>query len=292
MCCHRPSYPPPQPSSFHFVYNSSPTYWDSILGLSASYPNVTFVGQAPATGVSRDRWVAYVSYRSNPQPTAADINRLLVDPATAPTFVMVEELHDAASQAYFIALANEMRTRYPQWAGRWGAFLSFGNYPVLQDGINALLDANAIISLELYPSKASYCAAGSTGGARDIWLSEQFIGNASLGRLNWLLARRAGRGSQSYITPLFGVGDVLVGETNGAIFLDRMFYVWATRTGHRNMILAANGGPGAYKWQTVAETPAGYGINNTSRDLAFAQSFQHYSVAGLTTSRLGPVPCP
>ena len=85
---------------------------------------------------------------------------------------------------------------------------------------------------------------------------------------------------------------MLAGDTNAAVFIDRMFYVWMTRTGQPSMISAGNGGPGAYKWQDVAKTDLGYGVGNTSRDLAWAESFDHYAVQGLASSRLGPVSCP
>jgi hypothetical protein len=288
----QPEYPAPAPASFHFAFPSSPNHWDAIASLSMTYPSVAFVAQNKPDFVTPDRWAAYLSYRSDPPPTAADIDALFADPVDGPRYVMLEELHDGESEAFFLAIANDMKTSYPQWAGRWGVFIGFGDYPVWADGIDALLAADAILSLELYPSQSEYCAAGPTGGARDIWLSEQFKGNASIGRLDWLVARRALQNSESFITPLFGVGDVLLDGNSPAVFLDRMFYVWMTRTDHAAMISAENGGPGAYKWQDVAETPLGYGVGNTSRDLAFAESFAHYSVAGLTSSRLGPVPCP
>jgi hypothetical protein len=280
------------PSSFHFVYPGSPAHSDAILALSQSQPGIVFVSTNKPPGLPPDRWAAYRSYRSNPQPTAADINALLVDPATAPRFVMLEELHNRASGEYFVRVSNEMRTRYPQWAGRWGAFVGYANYPVLADGLDALLRADAVLSLELYPRQSQYCASAQTAGERDIWLAEQFAGNARIGRIRWLMKRREMHGSRSFVTPLFGVGDVLLDGRKPAVFLDRIFYVWKTRSGFPSMIAAANGGPGAYKWQNVEETALKYGVGNTSRDLAFAQSYQHYSVQGATNSRLGQVPCP
>ncbi len=279
------------PGGFHFVFQSSLPYWDAILDLSQTTENVLFVAGTKPAQVAHDRWVAYLSYRSNPRPTAADVNALLSAPE-APRFVMFEELHDSTSQAFFVALANELRTQYPQWAGRWGVFVGYGNYRAWQPALDALLRANAIIALELYPEKPAYCASSPTVAGRDLWLANQFKGTAAVGRLDFLLARRAALGSASFISPLLGVGDVLLGDTHAAIFLDRIFYVWATRTGYRRMILATHGGPGAYKWQTVTETPLRYGITSTARDDQFVASFAHYSAAGLTRSRLGPVNCP
>jgi hypothetical protein len=280
------------PVSFHFVFQSSLRYWDAVLGLVQTRDEALLVSQNKPPQINSNRWVAYLSYRSNPRPTAATIHALLSDPQHAPRMVMLEELHDRASAELFAELATAMRTQYPQWEGRWGVFVSYANYPLLATGIDAMLRANAVLALQLYPRKSAYCASASTAGARDVWLAEQIVGNASLGRLRWLLARREGLGSKSRISPLLGVGDVLLGDSNAAIFLDRIFYVWVTRTGYRNLILAANGGPGAYKWQSVAETPERYGVTSDARDEQFAASFAHYSVAGKTRSRLGPVSCP
>jgi hypothetical protein len=58
-----------------------------------------------------------------------------------------------------------------------------------------------------------------------------------------------------------------------------------TRSGYPSIISLQNGGPGAWKWD-------GPYVSSTSRDLAFAQSFEHYVVQGKSSSRLGPVSCP
>ncbi|MBP6628040.1 MAG: hypothetical protein KA297_01340 [Kofleriaceae bacterium] len=291
-CCTRPSYPAPGPASFHFVFQQGPSYWDAIVPMAQANPAVILLAQNQPPQVPPSSWAAYLSYRRPQQPTAAEVNRLLIDPATAPRFVMFEELHDTTSQDYFVALADELRTRYPQWAGRWGVFLTYGNYPRLAAGIDALLRADAAIGLQLYPRKADYCASASSAGGRDVWLAEQFSGSATVGRLAWIMQRRAALGSRSEITPLFGVGDTLAGVSSAAVFIDRMFYVWATRTSYRSLLLAARGGPGAYKWQDVADTAEGYGVGSAARDQQFAASYQHYAVDGRIDSRLGPVSCP
>jgi len=290
VCCARPRYPAAGPAAFHFIDADEATYWDAIAAIAAQNPALLFVSSNKPDVIPPEQWAAYLSYRHDPPPTAQDINALLVDPVDGPRMVMLEELHNDESEAFFVALANEMRTGYPQWQGRWGVFVGFADYPLLGDGIDAILQANALLSLELYPRQSEYCGGGSNGGERDIWLAEQFAGNAALGRLNWLVARRELYGSTSEITPLFGVGDVLLDGNGPSVFLDRMFYVWVTRTDHAGLLAASRGGPGAYKW--TPPTPLGYGVGNTSRDLAFAESFAHYSELGLTSSRLGPVDCP
>jgi hypothetical protein len=271
--------------AFHFVTQSSPWHWDSILAAAgASGSNVVLVSSVQPPQVSAAQWAAYRSYRNEPQPTADDVAALL-DAGAA--YVMLEELRDDDSARFFVALANDLRARFPQHAGRWGAFVAFGHYARWTAAIDALLDADAVLSLELYPRASEYCASGATGGARDAWLARTLDGDASVARVKWLVARRANRGSASVITPLLGVGDVLLDVAPPAKFLDRVFYVWATRMAHPELLAGA----GAYKWQRVAETPLGYGVSNTSRDLAFTKSVEHYVTSGARTSRLGPVPC-
>lgn len=281
--------PPTAGVALHFVDPDSEPHWDSILALAADNPAIRFVGNHRPPQVQPCQWAAYLSYRSDPQPTAADIDALLGGDEP-PSLVMLEELHDATSEAFFVAIATTMREQYPQWAGRWGGFVGFGDYPLLGAGVDALLQADAVLSLELYPRGSEYCAAGPGSDARDGWLAAQFAGNAQTGRMNWLVARREHWGSHSVLSPLFGVGDVLLDVDARAVFLDRMFFVWVTQTDHATLLDAAHGGPGAYKW--TPPTPLGYGVGNTSRDLAFSQSYTHYGVDGRTDARLGEVACP
>ena len=65
-----------------------------------------------------------------------------------------------------------------------------------------------------------------------------------------------------------------------------MFYVWVTRTDHADLFTLADGypGPGAYKWDDPS-------MSNTSRDLAFEESYEHYVVTGDHTSMDGQVDC-
>ena len=151
--------------------------------------------------------------------------------------------------------------------------------------VDALLDAHALIAVEMYPTRDAYCASGSTSAARDTWLAAHYRGDATRARFPWLVQRRSARASASHLSVVFAVGDDFVGATQGAVYLDRLMFVWATRSQHRWAILVDNGGPGAWKWDAPH-------VGNTSRDAAFAASYQHYAVAGATSSRLGPVPCP
>jgi hypothetical protein len=183
-----------------------------------------------------------------------------------------------------------MREVYPELAGRWGIYLVHGvnvGYPNLQPAIDEALLAGAALVPEMYPARSQYCAAGETALARDLWLADYFRGSRGAfpqGRFHWLMQRRQALGSPSAIAPIFGVTDTFQDGAQPARFLDRMFFVWATRSGYRSVLLAEHGGPGAYKWQLSSTT-------NSSRDLAFAASYRHYSVEGSVASRLGLVPC-
>ncbi len=88
------------------------------------------MGREKPEQITSAQWAGYLSYRSEPQPTAADVDALLSsdDP---PRVVMIEELHNQESAAFIAALADALRVDYPQWQGRWGAFIGFGHYALL-----------------------------------------------------------------------------------------------------------------------------------------------------------------
>jgi hypothetical protein len=277
------------PNGHHIVHIDDVWAWDSILALADADlgPMITSQNKPPA--LAWERWARniHTSWYATGEEMADAIDAILSPPGAAPMKVLIDEL-SSGSLAQVEACALRMAAVYPQWAGRWGAYVVNGTnvaYPGLNPAIDALLDADALIAVEMYPAQSAYCAAGAGAGDRDVWLGEWFRGTSTQGRFHWLNERRTARGSSSQLSVLFGVTDTYMNGAAPAVFLDRMFYVWATRTGHRWAILQANGGPGAWKWDQPY-------MSNTSRDLAFAESFQHYSVAGLTTSRLGQVSCP
>jgi len=279
--------PPPGPSSFHTVTHHNPATWNSILGLGQ---NVMIAAQNPQAGVQASRWARNIHTSHYTTPTAmADAMHLSFTQAGGPAAILIDEAK-TATQGYIKQVADRMRAVYPQWNGRWGAYLVNGpaiSYPNLTAVIDALLDADAIIVAEMYPYRSAYCQSGGTTAGRDQWLGDFFHGSRGafpMGRFHWLMQRRKSRGSASHVTVVFGVTDKFAGATAAAKFIDRMFYVWITRSGYPATISLQNGGPGAWKWDVSA-------VGNTSRDLAFVESFQHYVVAGRTSSRLGPA-CP
>ena len=292
ICCKRPAYPSAGVFGFHVVTKWNTYAWDSILALAKSNPKVIIASQNPQAGVAYTSWARNIHPTQFATPTAmADaMHKAFVTNVNSPRVILIDELK-STTQPYIKAVADRMRTVYPQWKGRWGAYLVNGtavSYPSLAAGIDALLMAGAIIVPEMYPHKSSYCKSGTSAGARDKWLGEFFRGSGGAfpqGRFHWLVQRRTYRKSASALPIVFGVTDSFVGGSGASVFIDRMFYVWVTRSGYPGTISLANGGPGAWKWDHPA-------MSNTSRDLAFAQSYQHYVVQGKKTSRLGQVKCP
>lgn len=271
------------------MHRDHPAHWDAIESLAQRYEGVVVASQNRPTAVPATRWARTLHTSTQPDGAslARSVNAALVA-VDAPRVVMIDELN-GETVSFVRDFAEAMRQRYPQWQGRWGAFTT-----VFSEGlpaVDALLRAGAYIAVERYIDQRWYCAQGSNGGARDIALARFFDGDESLARYHWLVLRRAALSSTSPLSVLFGVTDRYMNGTDPAIFLDRMFYVWATRTRHPEAIGIGNGSAGAWKWDPNAP-PGGFGTANTSRDLAFAQSVEWYGVRGLRTSQRGPVPCP
>lgn len=307
ICCQRPADPPLWPASFQIVHKDFYTHWDAIDGLGARLPYVLIASQNRPAQVPALRWSQNITteygydegmlvpFHSGAE-IAAFIHRMLQKGEAGPRFVMIDELRDGvgtSTQTLVHDCAVELATRYPQWRGRWGAYVVNGPhvaYTGLNDdgkpAIDALLDAGAILAAEMYARRVDYCNAGSTTAARDAWLADFFHGSRGSfpqARFHWLAQRKVARRSTSQLSILFGVTDGYMTGTGPAVFLDRMFYVWRTRSGYPSVLLPNGGGVGSWKWQDQSPT---------SRDLAFAQSFEHYVVQGRTNSLKGAVSCP
>lgn len=302
-CCAVPPQPTLVPNGFHLLHKDFFTSWDSILTLAQTHAGPLLASQNKPDQIGYEKWAqvitteygvrdgAIISF-ANGQDMASFIHSMLVRGIGGPARVMIDELRsDTKDRVHDCAQA--MRAKYPQWAGRWGAFVVHGNavgYPNLNTdptpAIDALLDAQAIIFPEMYASRADYCASGATASVRDQWLEDFFRGSQGAfpqGRFQWLAQRKTSRNSQSQLGILFGVTDTYMTGVNPGVFLDRMFYVWRNRSGYPSTLLSSNGGPGSWKWHDQSPT---------SRDELYRQSFEHYAVAGMTTSRLGQVTCP
>ncbi len=288
LCCDRSVYPAVAPHSFHIIDRDDVYSWDAIRTIAERDVPPLICSQNKPKDLDHSHWASKINatWYANGQAMAEAIHGQLQDPDTTPQVVMIDELRSDTEDLVYEA-SEYMRTVYPQWNGRWGAFLVHGgsvSYANLNPAIDSLFDAQAHVVPEIYPSQSSYCAAGSSDSARDAWLVDFIDGTSSLARMNWLLARRTHRGSSSHISVLFGVIDAYMDGTYPAWFLDRMFYVFVAQTDNPSLISAANGGPGAYKWDDPS-------MSNTSRDLAFYESYEHYVTGGSTSSREGSVNC-
>jgi hypothetical protein len=176
---------------------------------------------------------------------------------------MIDELAGGRGLVPKIAdAARRLRTRRPDLRGLWGAFVGSGPRtaytafnPPDAPAIDELLRADATLTLEFYPRYSAYCASATTVSGRDQWMADFFRGESGKfpqPRLRWLAARRRRLGSASRLTVLFPTTDVspldYLGRNEPADYLDRMFHVWATRSGFRGLMLAENGGIGTYEW--------------------------------------------
>jgi hypothetical protein len=288
LCCDRSVYGSTGPHSFHIIDRADIYAWDSARAIAESNDATLICSQNRPDDLAHAYWAQKINatWYANGQSIADAIHTALSQGEASPRMVMIDELNSSTIDLIAEA-ATVMNEQYPQWVGRWGAFIVNGtavSYARLNPAIDALFEAQATMGVELYVRQSEYCASGSTAGARDVWLAEFYNGSSSLARMNWLMARRAYKGSSSHISVLFGVADTYMNGTNPGVFLDRMFYVFLTRTYHDWMISMENGGPGAWKWDDPA-------MSNTSRDASFAASYGHYVVNGSQRSRLGQVSC-
>ncbi|MBM4374727.1 MAG: hypothetical protein FJ095_06555 [Deltaproteobacteria bacterium] len=303
QCCFVAPPPPLVPSSFQIVHKDFLTSWDSILPLAQVNEYVLIASQNKPEQVTFAQWAQNITSEygvadgqvvpfASGEDLAKFIHAQFQKGASAPRRLMIDELRSNTKDRIHDA-AVVMAQKFPQWRGRWGAYLVHGlavGYPSLNDGatpaIDALLDAGATLSAEMYPSRSTYCKAGASAGERDQWLADFYHGSQGAfpqGRFHWLMQRKVSRKSDSQLTLLFGVVDTYMDGAGPAVFLDRMFYVWRQKSGYPNVLLPGGGGVGAWKW---------HDLSPSSRDLAFAQSFDHYVVKGNTTSLKGQVDCP
>lgn len=290
LCCDRSVYPAPEPAAFHIIDRDDTYSWDAALTLVSTWDGPLICSQNQPSGVDVLDWAQKINatWYATGDELADAVHAALVPTENHPRMVMIDELNSNTIDLVDAA-ALRMATVYPQWRGHWGAFLVNGesvHFANLQPAVDDLLDAGAAISVEFYPAQSTYCASGDNAGERDIWLAGFYGGDSSIARFNWLRERRDDRSSPSDLSVIFGVTDTYMDGTYPAWFLDRMFYAWVTRTEHADLFTRTAGGvgPGAYKWDDPA-------MSNTSRDLAFYESYEHYVVNGDDDSLAGQVEC-
>lgn len=207
-----------------------------------------------------------------------------------PKYVMVDELR-GNTVAIFAEFVEAMKD-YRHLDGKWGIYLVNGtnvDYSSFRSIIVDAMKMGAIIAPEYYAYAHHYRDSHPTNvGFRDQWLSDFFTGKGGYGfnnrnRLNYLvdLHRQYGEANGSRIAPLFGVADKFLSSARyPAQFLDRMFYVFKTRTGHSHLLEPH--GPGSWVWDNKR-------VSTSGRDSQFMQSVDWYVRQGRRNSRMGQV---
>lgn len=296
VCCDRPDLAPVGPNSYHYSDRDDPDFWDGILGLADQGAMICTQNRPDA--VPPERWCRLISgdYMSADEIVATIHHAFQTDPEK-PAKVMIDEIEESSKDKLTV-VAETLRDHYPQYAGRWGAFIMNEDpscspcYGTKEAAVNAFLSANAVLAAEMYIGRGAYCSCGGTCagttsyGPRDIWLADFFAGDmVNRKKFAWLVQRRGELGSSSQLSVLFITVDGSVGTSDAYIFIDRMFYIWVTRSGFRSFLLASNGGAGAYKWQYL-NNDGNVAVSSPNRDNLFADSFRHYCLdPGSTTSR-------
>lgn len=263
-----------------------------LAGTNANLP----AGITSSTKYAR---IVLVSSSMTPQQLAGSVTSAMADPNL---FVAINEISSAANVT---GTANTLIAQAaaiigPGYANRWGAYIAYGsassgpNFQPFTAAIDAVYANHGRLLPELYAGYAGYftsCSGCTNDGQRDISLNSRFFSGA--GKLSWLMQRKPA-GSQSQVHPIFAVGNTVLtsaNDTNNARFLDRLFYVFVTRSGYRWLALNAQnpGGIGSYKWDDQAW---GTGTN-TTRDNYFSILWNRYSIAGATTPNwTGAMPMP
>jgi hypothetical protein len=270
--------------------------WPALTALIRDEPATRWVSETPPP-VGPQRWALRLGVEdfADGEALGARIAAVLEGRGSppAPAHVIVDELRGGAgtTTARIADCAAWLRRERPGLdGGRWAVYLAHQDvapFDALAPALDQVLAAGATIAVEMYANHGAYCDNGPSSEQRDAWLADFFLGGRGSSPrrgFGWLDERRRALGSRSRLTAVFGVTDVYLDGPAPAEFLDRMFLVWATRTGFPQVIGAANGGAGSYKWQR------GH-LDARLRDEAFTGAWDHYCRAGRTTPLAGPVPC-
>jgi hypothetical protein len=298
------------PSAFGNVHwvtqNLGDSRWNSVRDgiVNTANPGSRLAGTNPAlpAGISTSAKYArivLVNSTMTPQQLASTVTSAMADPNL---FVAINEISNAANVT---GTANTLIAQAaaiigPGYANRWGAYIAYGSASSGPDfqpfitAIDAVYANHGSLLPEFYAGYAGYftsCSGCTNDGQRDVSLNSRFFSGA--GKLSWLMGRRP-TGSLSQVHPIFAVGTTVLtsaNDANNARFLDRLFYVFVTRSGWRTLALNAQnpGGIGSYKWD---DQPWGTGTN-TTRDNYFSILWNRYSIAGATTPNwAGAMPTP
>jgi hypothetical protein len=270
--------------------------WPALAELIRAEPATRWVSDTPPP-VGPERWALRLGVEdfADGEALGERIAAILEGrgPHPAPAHVIVDELRGGpgTTMKRIADCAAWLRRERPGLDhGRWAVYLAHQDvapFDALTPALDQLLAAGATIAVEMYANHGAYCGNGASPEERDGWLADFFLGGRGSSPrpgFAWLHERHRAIGSRSLLTAVFGVTDAYLRGPAPGEFLDRMFLVWATRTGFPEVISAANGGAGSYKWQRGHLDP-------TLRDGAFTAAWDHYCRAGRMTPLVGPVPC-
>lgn len=269
--------------------------WDQLnsgLVATTSGPRLGGTATTPPTGVTTAKYARIVNVGSLTAQQVRDaVVAALADPNA---FVAINEIASGTNTTIAQA-ANLIGTGYPN---RWGAFIEYGSgatgptFQLYSTAINAVYANHGRLLPELYPRYTQYWNCNGTTPCatdtdRDNWMNNTFF--RGTGKLSWLMQQKPAT-SQSKVNPIFGVGNTFLNSTNetgNQRFLDRMFYVFVTKSQYRSLALYTNdGGIGSYKWSGI-DNVLGQGTVST-RDNIFAILWKRYAGNATTAGALTP----
>ena len=270
--------------------------WPALAALIRANPETRWVSTTPPP-VGPERWAMRLGVEdfADGERLGERIAAVLAgaDGGPRPATVIVDELRGGANSTLerVAECASWLHRERPALdGGDWAIYLAHQDiaaFDTLLPALDPALAAGATIAVEMYATERAYCAAGDDEDAGDEWLADFFLGGRGWSPgagFAWLAERRRLLGSRSRLTAVFGVTDTYLDGRDPFVFLDRMFFVWTTRTGFPEVLAAANGGAGSYKWQRDH-------LDATTRDQRFAAAWEHYCRGGEASSLAGRVPC-
>ena len=270
--------------------------WPALAAVIRANPAARWVSTTPPP-VGPERWALRLGVEdfADGERLGERIASVLAGPQRGPrpATVIVDELRGGSNSTLerIAECTTWLHREHPALdGGRWAIYLAHQDiaaFDTLLPALDPALAAGATIAVEMYATQRAYCAAGGGGEAGDQWLADFFLGGrgSSPGAgFAWLAERRRQLGSRSRLTAVFGVTDTYLDGPDPFVFLDRMFFVWMSRTGFPEVLAAANGGAGSYKWQRDH-------LEHTERDQRFAAAWDHYCRRGQVSSLGGSVAC-
>ena len=269
--------------------------WPALAELIRAHPETRWVSSTPPP-VGADRWALRLGVEDFADGTQLGERIAAVLTGThrgpRPATVVVDELRGGENSTLgrMAECTSWLHREHPALdGGHWAIYLAHQDiapFDTLTEALDPALAAGATIAVEMYATQSAYCDVGG-GAAGDEWLADFFLGGRGRSPapgFAWLAERRRALGSRSRLTAVFGVTDTYMDGHDPFVFLDRMFFVWMSHTGYPEVLAAANGGAGSYKWQRDH-------LDAATRDQRFAAAWRHYCGRGQAYSLAGEVAC-